>query len=258
MLEVSELHPARLQRLLETERVGRVVILLEKVGSTNSFAFGVAENGVPEGTLVVAEEQMGGRGRKGRSWFSCPGKSLTCSLVIKPTRGNVGLTPLFALSTAEAIDTIITGTGIKWPNDIYVAGMKAGGILAEAKRDTVVIGLGFNVNEREADFPEELKGKVSSLSIASGDWHDRGVILARIGETFERNYDRWEREGFTVFRERVERRMLFIGEDAILEGESERFAGKVLGITAEGYLRMEVDGKEAVFSSGDLTLRGGQ
>lgn len=310
----DELHPARLLEFFKTSRLGRTVVLLERVTSTNSAAMDAALLDAREGTLVIAEEQSEGRGRKGRSWFSTSGRSLVFSIVLRPVRAFEGLTSLIALATVSALEDICgamkdvgtgadsagtgadgagagagstadgagagaegkgagagsTGAGeggagdrsedagceimIKWPNDIYLNGKKIGGVLSEAKEGSVVIGMGLDINESGEDFPAEIAGLAISLRMATGKCMDRGAVLAAIINMFETMYMLWEDRGLIYFKEDLEDRILYLNEDVVLESGGTRFGGKILGITDDGYLRLEVEGEEKVFSSGDLTL----
>lgn len=252
----GELHPARLLDLCGTKRLARRIILYERVESTNAAAMAAAEEGAEGGTLFVAEEQISGKGRKGRAWLSAKGKSLTFSLLLRPGGRREGLTALFALAAVEALGDFLGGLAIKWPNDIFLNGKKLGGILAESKEDAVVIGLGLDVNEEAGDFPSEIAAEAVSMRVARGRAFDRGAVLGRILEVFEELYDRFQEGGFAPFREEIQRKLLFVGERVIIESGGDSIEGKMIGITNDGRLRLEVDGTEKVFSSGDLTLRG--
>ena len=252
---LPELHPARILELLTTSRLGRIVALYDDVGSTNAVARAAAADGVPEGLLVIAEEQRSGRGRKGRIWFSARGKSLTCSLVLRPARTDEGLTAILALAVVEALGEFAGGCGIKWPNDIFCEGKKLGGILAESQRTFVVLGLGLNINEAAGDFDDSIRGDAVSLSVAAGRRFDRGIVLCRILEEFEPMYIRFQEGGFAPFRAAVQHRLLYIGKRVAVDCGGRSFEGNMAGITDAGYVRLDIDGVERVFSSGDLTLR---
>jgi len=256
-LPAGELHPARLLDLCATERLARRIILYDSIGSTNAAAMAAAAEGAEGGTLFVAEEQTSGKGRKGRTWFSAKGRSLTFSLLLRPAGRTEGLTALFSLAVARALDDFVEGPAIKWPNDILVNGKKLGGILAESKGDTVVIGLGLDVNEEAGDLSRGIATEAISMRMACGRVLDRGIVLCRILEAFEERYDRFREEGFAPFREEVQHRLLFIGKWVIIESGGSSFDGKMIGVTNEGRLCLDVDGAERVFSSGDLTLRPG-
>jgi BirA family transcriptional regulator, biotin operon repressor / biotin---[acetyl-CoA-carboxylase] ligase len=251
----GELHPARLLHLCATKRLARRIILYDSIGSTNATAMAAAAEGAAGGTLFVAEEQISGKGRKGRVWLSAKGKSLTFSLLLRPVGRKEGLTALFALAVVRALGEFLEGLAIKWPNDIFLKGKKLGGILAESRDDCVVIGLGLDVNEEAEEFPAGIAAEAISMRVARARAFDRGVVLCRILEAFEGLYERFQVEGFAPFREEIQGRLLFVGKRVIVESGADSFEGTMIGITNEGRLCLEANGTERVFSSGDLTLR---
>jgi BirA family biotin operon repressor/biotin-[acetyl-CoA-carboxylase] ligase len=252
---IDELHPARLLDLRTASRLGGAVVLYDAVGSTNEVAMSAAANNVSEGLLVVAVEQTLGKGRKGRRWHSSLGKSLTFSLLLRPARREEGLTAIFALAVVGALSRRVGGLGIRWPNDIMCRGRKLGGILAESKGGAVVMGLGLNVNESRDDFPSEIAAEAISMRMAAKRRFDRGEILCRIVGEFERLYDEYQREGFAPFRVPVERCLLYIGGTVVVESGGATYTGRMIGITNEGHLCVDIEGTERVFPSGELTVR---
>jgi len=251
-----ELHPGRLLRKLESNRLCGSIVLFDRIDSTNGAAMRAARSTESERLLFIAEDQSLGRGRAGRSWLAAPGKSLLFSLLLRPPREVEGITPLLAIAAVRALGELCGGARVKWPNDIYIGVRKAAGILAESKGGMVVLGMGLNVNESIEDFPPELRGTATSLRIESGRSHARGEILVRILNELDDCYDLWCESGLSPFVEDLERRMLFIGERVMLESGRERIAGVMRGLTGDGHLRLEVEGRERVFASGDLSLRG--
>lgn len=252
---LNELHPAKLKLNLRSDRLGGVVVLYESVNSTNTECEKLAAIGFPEGTVVTAIEQMKGRGRKQRKWFSSIKGSLVFSVILKPDKIPTGLTSLMAYSIIEVLDDYSSGIMIKWPNDIYYKKKKIGGILAEGKNEYVVIGAGLNINQQMEDFADEIAPLASSLRITGGKILDRGIILCRILEKFEKNYSRWKFSSFGVFREAVEERLLYINTDVIVEDAGFHKAGRFLGITEEGYILLRCGDGVNVLTSGDLSLK---
>ncbi len=253
----TDLHPGTLLRKLEANRLCRSVVLFDRIDSTNGAAMRSARSGAAERTLFLAEEQTMGKGRAGRSWTGSAGRSLLFSLLVRPPRDAGGLTPLLAIAAVRALDESCAGTMIKWPNDIYIGGRKAAGILAESREGMVALGMGLNVNEEASDFPPGLRGTATSLRIESGRARARGDILVGIMNKLDDSYTAWCESGLHPFIEDIERRMLFIGEKVRLESGSGSFAGVMKGLTGEGHLRLGVEGGERVFAAGDLSLRGG-
>ena len=252
---LNELHPAKLKRDLESDRFGNIIVLFDSVNSTNSAGTMLAERGFPEGTVVTTVEQVDGRGRMERKWFSSSADSLIFTVILKPKKLPIGLTSLMAYSIMETFDDFCEGTMMKWPNDIFYKDRKIGGILAEGNKDYMVIGAGLNINQEEKDFPDELLPIASSIRIVKGTRFDRGILLRRIIEVFEKNYKRWESNGFSVFKEAAEARLLYINTDVIITNGKVHKSGEVAGITEEGYLLLRCGDETVVFSSGDLSLR---
>lgn len=146
----------------------------------------------PEGAVVVAGEQTAGRGRLGRRWLAPAGTSLLCSVQLRPRvdpRRLPELTGVAAHGTAEAIEDV-TGLApeIKEPNDLLIAGRKVAGVLAEAREDRVVLGIGINVNIPEGRLPTD---EATSLLIETGRELDRSDLLVELLDRLERRYDDW-------------------------------------------------------------------
>lgn len=165
------------------------VRLYASVGSTNDVVRRLAEEGAPEGTVVLAERQLAGRGRAGREWESPEGLGLWLSLLLRPAALPApGALPLrVGLAVAEALDPVLAPARaeLKWPNDLLCEGRKLGGILCEAVWEGagpafVVVGVGVNLLHLPADFPPELRGGATSVRIASGRAPDRGQVAAAV------------------------------------------------------------------------------
>jgi BirA family biotin operon repressor/biotin-[acetyl-CoA-carboxylase] ligase len=254
----GDLHPAVLLQRLGPGRLCRSITLFDRLDSTNRVALRAAAAGAREGSLFLAEEQYQGKGRKDRSWHSARGKSLVFSLVLRPAGDPVGLTTLLAYAGAQAIKESTAYLSIKWPNDMYLVGKKVAGILAESKGGATVLGMGVNVNEAKNDFPCELQDTATSISIVTGREHERADVLVAIIERFERAYAVWLESGLEPFIGALEESMLYIGERVCVMSGQETIAGIVRGITVEGYLRLDVQGVERKFASGDVSLKGGE
>ena len=139
------------------------VILLESTVSTNDECKSLAFEGEKEGTLVIADEQTGGKGRIGRAWSSPRGEGIWMSLILRPDINPYfvsSITLLAGLSVCKALKNFGIDAGIKWPNDVWIKGKKVCGILTEMNAsadgiDFVVVGIGVNVNT--SIFPQELE-----------------------------------------------------------------------------------------------------
>jgi BirA family biotin operon repressor/biotin-[acetyl-CoA-carboxylase] ligase len=149
----------------------------------------------PEGAVVVADEQTAGRGRLGRRWVAPAGTSLLCSVQLRPRvdpQRLPELTGVAAHATAEAIEAVTgVATEIKEPNDLLIGGRKVAGILAEAREERVVLGIGINVNIPEAGLPEDVDLPATSLLVETGRETDRAELLIDLLDRLERRYDVW-------------------------------------------------------------------
>jgi BirA family transcriptional regulator, biotin operon repressor / biotin---[acetyl-CoA-carboxylase] ligase len=190
MTAQDSLRPDAVEPLLQG-RFGRPYRYLERCESTQRELGPDA----PEGAVVVAEEQTAGRGRLGRPWIAAPGTSLLFSLNLRPaveTRRLPELSIVAGLASAEAIWQV-TGLRpeIKLPNDLLVDERKLAGILAEAREERVVLGIGINVNVPPEDLPTGVDPEATSLLAELGAPVDRAELLAKILLELERRYERW-------------------------------------------------------------------
>lgn len=190
---------------LRTRWLGRAFEWHALCASTNDLAAARARDGAPEGLVVAADAQSGGRGRLGRIWHSPPGDNVYLSIVLRPRRSPAEIPPLTLLAGA-AVARALGGFGVqarlKWPNDVFVeeAGSprKLAGILTEMSSEGervghVVVGLGLNVNT--VDFPPELAGRATSLRRLLGRPLARGPLVAAILDAFEPLYDDFAARG---------------------------------------------------------------
>lgn len=231
--------------------------------STNRRAMALAAGGAPEGTLVVAETQTGGRGRRGRVWFSPAGDNIYASVILRPTipPGQAPrITLMAAVALAEALrkQTELPAR-IKWPNDILISGKKIAGILTEISTDMdrvdyVVIGLGVNVNTRAADLPSDIARLATSVRIAGGRRVSRAALLRSILESIDACYAQFQVEGFSPIMDRWRRHNNVIGQRVTVDMLGTRHTGVVENVDDDGVLILRTDdgGLKRIFS-GDVT-----
>jgi len=189
---VSDLDPDQLLPLLRG-RLGRPYRFVASCPSTQRL-LGPEE---PEGAAVAADEQIEGRGRLGRSWLAPPGRAILCSVLLRPDVP-MPLWPELSLVAGDAVAAALRmQTGVEavlgHPNDVLVAGRKLVGVLPEASRGRVVLGIGVNVNQTEAELPVDTPKPPTSLRIELGRELDRAPLLAGILLELERHYDEWRR-----------------------------------------------------------------
>ena len=154
---------ASLSRVL----IGRPHLHYRLTGSTNERAREAAAAGAPAGTLVTAEGQTAGRGRQGRPWSTPSGAAVAWSVLIRKPIELPGTLPLqVGVGVCEAVESLgATGVGMKWPNDIWIDGRKCAGILVEARPQDgwAIAGIGLNLSIADEDFPEEIRGRATSV-----------------------------------------------------------------------------------------------
>lgn len=254
-----------LEQGLKTKTMGQSIYFYEETDTTNNRARELALEGAPEGTLVVAEKQTAGRGRRGKVWESPLGTGIWMSLVMRPqimpAEASV-LTLLCGLATAEAIE-VETGlsVGIKWPNDILINGKKAVGILTEMDCEMsqvhfVIPGIGINVNT--TSFPPEIADIATSLYLECGKTVSRRRLVHKVLERLEEHYETFLRTGsFTAMLEDYRKHCITLGKEVHVLGR-EPFFAEALDITPEGELlvRRADNGKEEVVFSGEVSIRG--
>ncbi|MDH4198251.1 MAG: biotin--[acetyl-CoA-carboxylase] ligase [Candidatus Aminicenantes bacterium] len=227
----------------------RTIIRLDHCESTMDTARVLAEEGAADGTVVVADEQTGGRGTKGRLWLSPPGVGLYMTYILKPGDEEIPDLVLLPLASGLAGQEALAALGVaearlKWPNDLVAGRRKLGGILCEsvfqnARPSFALIGVGLNLNQTEKDFPPDLRPLATSVRLATGKEADRDAALFALNETL----DRWLgvlREGRRVeLLDAYEERLVFRrGYRIIVATAAGRAEFFYKGLTANGELRL--------------------
>ncbi len=252
-------------------KIAREILVFEETGSTNDVAARLARAGTPEGLVVFAERQTAGRGRLGRRWDSAARKGLWFSLLLRPALSMAGwsrLTTWAALGVARGLEEVLPGcrAAIKWPNDVYLSGRKAVGILIESAADSsgnfAIVGIGVNVNQTAADFPEELAGRATSLRLAAGgeevpplDRQEVATALLRHLDTLYDRLDEEEGDGFSSLVAEAETRSCLLGQWVEIAGPAEAFHGIAEGLEPDGSLRVRrEDGTAVRISGGEVTV----
>jgi BirA family biotin operon repressor/biotin-[acetyl-CoA-carboxylase] ligase len=250
---------------LTTKKIGQTVYAYDTVASTQPLAHEAAGKGAPEGTLVIADQQTGGKGRLGRPWHSPKGTGIWMSLIIRPAiplPKAPQMTLLTAVSMAETIKRELhLPAQIKWPNDIFINGKKVCGILTELNAEAdrinyVVIGIGINANTVEADFPPELSGIATSLRIASGQVVKRVRFVQAFCRQFEQQYEDYLANGFERIRKEWEAHSFTLGRMVTVRTIHSTLEGKAIGLDSEGVLIVEDElGQQHKVYSADLDYR---
>ena len=250
---------------MNTEWAGREVTYFDLTDSTNVQARILAENGAPHGTLVVADKQSGGKGRRGRSWESPGGEGIWMSILLRPDMNPVNasmLTLVMALAAEKGIREV-TGleSQIKWPNDLVLNKKKICGILTEMSTEQmaikyVIIGIGINVCQTE--FPEEIKATATSLYLESGEKTPRSKIIAGIMAALEEYYKIFmETEDMSGLIEEYNQKLVNLNNEVCILAPTGDFRGVSTGINKTGGLMVRLeDGSETEVISGEVSVRG--
>ena len=256
---------AEVAALLRTSWLGQKLYCLEETDSTNIQAKRLAEEGAPEGTLVIADMQSAGKGSRGRCWESPKGTGIFMSAVFRPKILPVKasmITLVAAYSIASELrKTYGLDVKIKWPNDIVLNRKKIVGILTEMSSEMdfihyIVTGIGINVNMEK--FPEELADKATSLYMESGTRFQRAKLAASFLNRMEKDYEQFAAQGSLAFLKDAYNEMLINrGETVrILQYQGE-WCGIARGINENGELLVEKsDGTIREVFSGEVSVRG--
>ena len=198
--------------------MGRLLVL-ETVDSTNDYLKRKASELV-EGTVVIANEQTGGKGRLGRKFFSPPSMGIYMSMLLKPECAPLDaatLTANVAVAVCKAIEKVSPfSPDIKWINDLILRGKKICGILCESsitdhKFDYIIVGIGLNVITRFDDFPMDIRRLAGSIYSQTGEVIDRGQLIMAIIQELDAMYAAWK-ENPRVYLEEYRRRCKMLGQ----------------------------------------------
>lgn len=250
---------------LDTRWAGRPVTFYDTLGSTNQQAKVDAEHGAAHGTLVVADMQTAGRGRRGRSWSSPPGTNVYFTLILKPQVEPDAvsmLTLVMALAVAEGIrETCGVESGIKWPNDIVVNGKKVCGMLTEMSVEReyihyVVTGVGINIKKQE--FTPEIAAKATWLEQECGRAVPRAILVANVMRAYEKYYEEFLKAGdLTGLQEQYNALLVNCGRQVHVLDPKGDFQGISKGINQRGELLVErEDGVVTAVYAGEVSVRG--
>ncbi|GAA4593230.1 BirA family biotin operon repressor/biotin-[acetyl-CoA-carboxylase] ligase [Actinoplanes octamycinicus] len=243
-----------------------------ETGSTNADVAGAARDGAPEGLVIVAEQQVTGRGRRDRQWVSPARAGLYQSVLLRPgaadpERGWPAVEPkalswlplLAGVALAEAVSRVAgVQAALKWPNDLLVGDRKCAGILAEMAGDAVVVGIGLNVSTRADELPATTGVPATSLGLAGAETLDRDPLLRALLRGLERWYLGWREAGGDAemcgLLGAYQRGCATIGRQVrvLLPGGGE-LLGEAVTVDRDGRLVIRsVDGAEHRVSAGDV------
>lgn len=240
------------------------ILFYSKVNSTNQVARQFAEQGEPEGLLVIAEQQTAGKGRCGKHWFSVAGESLCFSLLLRPVNKNPEQCPQLALilglSLAQTMEKMGFQPQLKWPNDVYLNGKKIAGILLESMVQSdrfqwVIAGVGVNLNVKRESLPQILQGSATSLFIEGKKEIIADQFLQKFLSIFSSWYGNWrENDQAQHLLAEYSKRSMVLGRMITHERQGKRYQARVERIDEYGGLWLIQQGKRYRLSWGEISL----
>lgn len=245
--------------------------VFKSIDSTNKYAREKAEQAPASGSVVLAEQQSAGRGRRGKTWVSPFAANIYLSIVWDFEQGAQALEGL-SLAVGVAVKRALNAQGVngvqlKWPNDIYVEGQKLGGILLEMIGDpagqcSVIVGVGINVAMPEtqgSDIDQEWTDIRSQLQkYADGENHrpSRNKLAASLISEIVMLLRDFQAQGFSMYRDEWQAADAFFGQEAVISTPKQSITGIVKGVDQNGALRLQREnGKIETFIGGELSLR---
>jgi len=231
------------------------LLIRETAGSTNDELRMLAQADAPDGLVLLALQQISGRGRRGASWLSRPADSLTFSILVRPAETKA-LWPRLALAAglavAEACDACGVIAGIKWPNDVWIEQRKVAGILVEAGTDFAVVGIGLNVNGHT--LPKEIAELATSLQIATTHQQARHTVLGAIIARFAHRRAQIG-TGFAELLDAVRQRCVLTGQQVSLTTAAGVRQGLIEGLGPGGELLLRTTtGLECLIQADEVRI----
>jgi BirA family biotin operon repressor/biotin-[acetyl-CoA-carboxylase] ligase len=236
------------------------------IGSTNDHIRGLAKAGAPHGTVVIADHQTGGHGRRGRSFHSPEGVGVYLSILLRPAcqpTELMHLTCAVAVAMCEAVEKSAGFLpGIKWTNDLVCGKRKLGGILTElgfttqGKLDYAIIGVGINVRQQPGDFPEDIQDMAGSLSMVTGTDITQARVAAAMMDALHTMSENLL-TGKAAILDAYRKNCITLHQDVVLVRADEKRYGHAIDIDEEGALIVRfADGSTEPVNSGEVSVRG--
>lgn len=243
------------------------LLWFDSIDSTNTRAKELAAQGAPHGTVLIADHQTGGRGRRGRSFHSPAGSGIYMSVILRPNRPPNQLMHLTCAAAVAVCDAVEESCGIrpgiKWINDLVLGKRKIAGILTElglspsGSADYAIIGIGINCCQAESDFPEDIRSMAGSLHSVTGKSIDRAKVAAATVDALYRMDDTLLTGKDEILR-RYRCDCITLGQEvSVVRSDGIVRHAAALDIDAEGALLVRYsDGTEETVNSGEVSIRG--
>ena len=240
------------------------VVHYEEIDSTNTETRRLSLKGVEQGLVVMAEKQIAGKGRRGRTWESPAGENLYFSILLRPEL-SPQKAPMLTLIMAYSVAKVLLDEGlpvqIKWPNDLVLSKKKVCGILTEmhlqgSRVEDVVIGVGINVNTTK--FPKEIQDKATSIYMETGNKLTRDLLLQKVLAEFQEQYEEFLNvQDLSLLKESYNQILINRNQEVMVLEPGGMYKAEALGINETGELVVKkADGDiESVFA-GEVSVRG--
>jgi len=253
-----------IENRIASKHIAKKVVVFETLGSTSEFAKRLAQNGERYGTLILTNEQTDGRGRQGRRWYAPANSGLWFSIILKPTQptdkfGIVSL--LAAVALAKTIErTTSLSPALKWPNDVLINSKKVSGILLEGqfsnnRHTALVLGIGINVNQKQTDFPEEIRQTATSLREQTKHAIDRVSLLIEFLHNLEYFYLKFNDGNSRLIINAWKKRCPFLGKNISVKQNKDDIVGRFENLDEYGRMALRLhNGQIKYLSAGELNL----
>lgn len=255
-----------IKKYLNTKYIGKKIIHFESINSTNDKAKELAEQGADNGTIIISEEQVGGKGRLGRLWCSPKYKGIWLSIILRPNINPMKapeITQIAAAAMIESLKEFNINAKVKWPNDIIIEGKKVCGILTEMSGELnrvnyVIVGIGINANLDKGDFSKDLLDKATSLKIEINSNVDRKALVGTLLNKFEYLYTEFQEKGKIEFSIKIcKDNSAVIGKNIKIIKNTDKSYAKALDLDEGGGLIVQYeDGSVEKLISGEVSIRG--
>ncbi len=260
MSSPADIDISALEQKLNTEKIGRALRFFPAIDSTNEEIKRNAAKNFLEGTVVIADHQTRGKGRRGRSWHSEPAMGLYLSTLLKPNlppEDLACLTLMAGVATVSAVQRHTPAT-LKWPNDILVNGKKLAGILCECIAEpgthpAVIVGIGINLNHTR--FPENIRDVATSLKLETGENVNCAEVARHLLQNLDAEYKEFLRgKRGNLIRKWTEQSDMF-GKTVTVRQKGKVQTGTALGLNPQGKLILQTPGGEQrLIDSGELPV----
>ena len=245
-----------IQTNLRTKELGKKVEYYNRLDSTNEEAWDLLDEGYQHGSIIITENQTGGKGRQSNSWSTVAGKSLAFTLILDKEYSK-SFFSFISLAAGISIVESIMKRGVdcllKWPNDIFASNKKIGGILCESKiKDDcikkMIIGIGLNVNETVEEHPHDIQNYISTMYSITNHAHQRELIVAEFLNSFEKWISKIKDDSTKVI-EAWNVHCMHINKSISFFDKGKQNKGTFIGLNDQGYAKIEISGEIKTFSS---------